>query len=521
MKASKVNLPGLLTALVLLMGLCAPALAGGLPILPIDDFEYEIRLSPEVPKPGQTVTATLYVRNRLIAQSPWQVFTGQCRACWGVSRPEGGGEWLVIEPQHSPGISTYTIPLSPRYKGWTVLFEKLDPSTMTMERAALRGFEVDETLTVGLTLKESPIVYKDGATLVISGAHGQPPFRYEVLCRIKEAGQTYLRRLSGEMQSSTEFPVTLTFGQSLSAECDMQDDQGRVGRATLPETPIVDGPAPNPMVITRAIQYSPGIYPGDTAGLSLDVEGGVPDYRYRATWYTLNNGNPIPLQPDPEEQAFSGHADIQATLPAVLIEMQPDKKSLFLKLELYDSIGRALSPDPWEYAIYHELNAEGSLDKAHVAKDGKITASVKVLDGKPPFKMEYDWNLYHQTLGTGVCVRHGEVEGPNTLLTDTLDVGGVDMAGWKLTGDGYVFLTVTDSDGGRTKLPGLTFRVLSHPVTRGDANDDGAVNIEDLTHIVDHLKAGRPLLSAEGADANADKYVNIEDIKRIIDLIVK
>jgi uncharacterized protein YjdB len=59
------------------------------------------------------------------------------------------------------------------------------------------------------------------------------------------------------------------------------------------------------------------------------------------------------------------------------------------------------------------------------------------------------------------------------------------------------------------------------PASKGDANNDGAVDILDLVSIIEYIVNGAEPISKEGADANGDGTVDILDLVWIIEMIVK
>ena len=59
-------------------------------------------------------------------------------------------------------------------------------------------------------------------------------------------------------------------------------------------------------------------------------------------------------------------------------------------------------------------------------------------------------------------------------------------------------------------------------VVRGDANDDGNVNIEDVTAIIDYLLSGNAnAINLANADCNQNNKVNIDDAAKLIDYLLK
>ena len=55
---------------------------------------------------------------------------------------------------------------------------------------------------------------------------------------------------------------------------------------------------------------------------------------------------------------------------------------------------------------------------------------------------------------------------------------------------------------------------------RGDVNDDGNVNITDLTELIDYLLSGNAIEYTPVADVNADTAVSIADVTALIDYLL-
>ena len=55
----------------------------------------------------------------------------------------------------------------------------------------------------------------------------------------------------------------------------------------------------------------------------------------------------------------------------------------------------------------------------------------------------------------------------------------------------------------------------------GDVNQDGVVNITDLTCLIDHLLDDSIVISYECSDMNADGEITIGDVTGLIDLLLR
>ena len=58
-------------------------------------------------------------------------------------------------------------------------------------------------------------------------------------------------------------------------------------------------------------------------------------------------------------------------------------------------------------------------------------------------------------------------------------------------------------------------------VVRGDVDDDGNVNISDVTALIDYLLSGNAAgISLENADCDEDSNINISDVTSLIDYLL-
>ena len=56
---------------------------------------------------------------------------------------------------------------------------------------------------------------------------------------------------------------------------------------------------------------------------------------------------------------------------------------------------------------------------------------------------------------------------------------------------------------------------------RGDVNKDGAVNIADVTRLIDYLLSQDPTgIDLDAANCNQDEGVNIADVTKLIDYLL-
>ncbi|NLE70217.1 MAG: hypothetical protein GX611_08515 [Clostridiales bacterium] len=66
----------------------------------------------------------------------------------------------------------------------------------------------------------------------------------------------------------------------------------------------------------------------------------------------------------------------------------------------------------------------------------------------------------------------------------------------------------------------LSVSAVSSARIAGDANDDGTVDINDLSSVINYLVEGTSAASMENADANKTGVVDIDDLRHIVDYIL-
>ena len=66
------------------------------------------------------------------------------------------------------------------------------------------------------------------------------------------------------------------------------------------------------------------------------------------------------------------------------------------------------------------------------------------------------------------------------------------------------------------------WRLTKHGgILRGDVNEDGAVNISDVTALIDYLLSGNTDgVNLDNADCNRDSGINISDVTALIDYLL-
>ena len=82
-------------------------------------------------------------------------------------------------------------------------------------------------------------------------------------------------------------------------------------------------------------------------------------------------------------------------------------------------------------------------------------------------------------------------------------------------------IVFTKADGTQLKLNTAKFNIIVTNVTKGDANDDGEINVADIVEIVNYI-LGKPSAKfvEEAADLNGDGEINVTDIVKVVSIIM-
>ena len=66
----------------------------------------------------------------------------------------------------------------------------------------------------------------------------------------------------------------------------------------------------------------------------------------------------------------------------------------------------------------------------------------------------------------------------------------------------------------------MTWKIID-PITPGDANGNGEVELMDLVAIIDYLVFKKPVAAPDNADANGKDGIDLMDLVWIIDYLVQ
>ena len=125
----------------------------------------------------------------------------------------------------------------------------------------------------------------------------------------------------------------------------------------------------------------------------------------------------------------------------------------------------------------------------------------------------------HDNSGNTVQAKNQHlVLAPGATTTMQFDMDNV-IDGWRYFAYAYYY-----SAGTQTTIKGTTTYTVVFPdepeYVLGDVNDDGSVNISDVTSLIDYLLNSATSINTLAADLNGDGAVNISDVTALIDMLL-
>ena len=118
----------------------------------------------------------------------------------------------------------------------------------------------------------------------------------------------------------------------------------------------------------------------------------------------------------------------------------------------------------------------------------------------------------------------------SVILGDVNNDGAVNIADvtalidMLLNGASYYNAAADMNQDGQINIADVTALIdylLNGGGKRGDVNDDGQVNIADVTSLIDYLLKGTTSINKHNADMNGDGQINIADVTSLIDYLLK
>ena len=157
-----------------------------------------------------------------------------------------------------------------------------------------------------------------------------------------------------------------------------------------------------------------------------------------------------------------------------------------------------------------------------IITDNKFSAKVTITNnGTTTYNEDILVKLFKRTTGSSGSSVQGKsqtiVLAPGETTTLQFDMDNV-IDGWQ-----YFIWSYCYSGGIETKLKGSTSYTVVFPevpeIVTGDVNDDGNVDINDVTDLIDYL-LGTGTINMQAADLDGDEIISIHDVTTLIDILL-
>ena len=237
---------------------------------------------------------------------------------------------------------------------------------------------------------------------------------------------------------------------------------------------------------------------GQSAAVNWVVTGGALPYQQVKTYWTLySSGVYTPLLNEPgSAEGSRSFATTEGEKLALCVNVTDAASRSALFMSEWINI---LQPIP----ILIDLPP---LSKNAVTLGDIVMGGWSVTGGNLPYKsVLFQWRVFSGGTTVPSSFESGAAEGYDSF--------------WPQEGD-QLMLTVEVTDAGLYSQSKSTEKIPILPVLRGDANQDGQVDILDLVSIIDYIVSNTFPMSLTNANGNGDGAVDILDLVWIIDKIV-
>ena len=175
------------------------------------------------------------------------------------------------------------------------------------------------------------------------------------------------------------------------------------------------------------------------------------------------------------------------------------------------------------YGSINVLNVTNSADG--IITDNKFSVEISVINnGSTTYDEDISLKLYKKTQGN----YGSEIQGKNIAIelapgerkTVQFDMENV-TDGWTYFASALYYSSGSQVTLGITSPYTIVFPDEPEPgFITGDVNDDGSVNISDVTALIDYLLGGDDEINAQAADLTEDNDISIADITALIDFLL-
>jgi hypothetical protein len=336
-------------------------------------------------------------------------------------------------------------------------------------------------------------------TLSVASVSGEPGRTVTVSLSLSEGSGISALSFTLSFDSSVlsiSDPSAVSRGTLVPDNFSISANTATAGRVGIVIAPPIQRPLPtlrsgSGSVVTIAFQVASGATPGATSPLTLsnisasDASAGAVQITPQNGMFTIGIARTLSV---PGAQGAPGST---VTIPVMLSD-GANVSALQFTLSFNPAI---LTPAPNPVAL-GSLVPSGFTVNANTATAGQITVVIS-----PPVQTPLP--MFRSGSGSVVTIAFRVASGATPGATSPLTLSNISASDRNANA-----VAIAAQNG--------TFTVLT--VRRGDINQDGVINVQDLILLIRHLTGESPLSGAalQAADVNGDGQVNVQDVVRLI-----
>jgi hypothetical protein len=462
---------------------------------------------------GEPLSATLMLDKETVDIAKGESITATWTAQGGTPPYYVSYDWLIKDGPYYDGYAggsgSHTI--NPKHgSSGTFYLGVTDDLGDEVEQEAsfvLVGAPEIQPLSVSISLDKAMVDVAKGESIIVTWniEGGLPPYGGWAKWIVKDSDvkEPVWTKLI-EVSASGSDTITPAFGDAGSIWIEIWDSGSGMRFEDETEFTITNAPPASPLtadVIGNKDRVD--ITQNETITYTWKVTGGTPPYSLKYRWKINELGHELGSGMD---YCLFRQGSLDGLKSFDIIPQFGVAGEFWI--DVTDRTGKTCSEYDWydSYPDAYIMGEQGlKLNKSVAAVGETLIAMCTPVGGEAPFTYEYTW-----------YVSDG---GERKMLRKETTASNTDSFVLPVGKTGSVFVQVTDSKGRSGYTTRRGFTITAPPLT-GDADGNGSIDLNDLTHMINHIIGKVRVTSLSNADSNGNGEVDLHDLLYVISAIV-